>query len=319
MADTGLSATIPSGRWAGFRQVLGLVGRVLNWLRQTAWWILPIAALLIVAALLKAYYVATNDPLIVTWRENRWIQLALVIYEVLLALILISGWYAPIVRYLGLATFFVYFEVALYEALISGRPTCSCFGALNPSPWWAVLADIGSILLLAVWKPFFCRFEPQEWLRLGLAGLAAVGGLVPVIHAIIEYAPLGPVAELRKDERLNGHMDLVKNNATGKDVIEAVRQASRLELSWHPRLPVESVNLGYTQIRKGRPWALLEHLARKMPEPARWRQVKGGYYLAPASQFANKETFFWVGGMLIGTGVLLCCWPPRSFPRKTVA
>jgi hypothetical protein len=155
MADSGLSATIPSGRWAGFRQVLGLVGRVLNWLRQTAWWILPIAALLIVAALLKAYYVATNDPLIVTWRENRWIQLALVIYELLLALILVSGWYAPIVRYLGLATFFVYFEVALYEALISSRPTCSCFGALNLSPWWAVLADIVSILLLAVWKPFF--------------------------------------------------------------------------------------------------------------------------------------------------------------------
>jgi hypothetical protein len=310
---------MPSRRWAGFRQVLGLGGRVLNWLRQTTWWVLPIAALLIVAALLKAYYVATNDPLIVTWRENRWIQLALVIYEVLLALILVCGWYAPIVRYLGLATFFVYFEVALYEALISGRPTCSCFGALNLSPWWAVVADIGSILLLAVWKPFFCRFEPREWLRLGLAGLAAVGGLVPVIHAIIEYAPLGPVAELRKDERLNGHMDLVKNNATGKDVIEAVRQASGLELSWHPRLPVESVNLGYMQIRKGRPWALLEHLARKMPEPARWRQVKGGYYLAPASQFANKETFFWVGGMLIGAGVLLCCWPPRSFPRKTVA
>gem|GEM_PF-2027319 len=309
MAESGLSATMPSGRWAGFRQVLGLVGRVLNWLRQTAWWILPIAALLIVAALLKAYYVATNDPLIVTWRENRWIQLALVVYELLLALVLVSGWYAPIVRYLGLATFLVYFQVALYEALISGRPTCSCFGGLNLSPWWAVVADIAAVVLLDWWQAPYQGLSRRHWPRLVFVALLTVGTIGPVIHAILEYAPRGPVAELRKDQRLSGYVDLVKRNTTGKDVIEAVQQATGVPLSWDKRLPVATLDLGYFQVRKGRPWAMLESVARRMPEPVRWRQVGDGYYLAPASRFASKETFFWIGGVAVAASILLCSWP----------
>ena len=117
------------------RNYLGNLRRLLGKWRPTTRWVLPIAILLIVAALLKAYYVATHDPLIVTWRENRWIQLGIVVYELALALFLVSGWYGPIGRWIEIVTFLVYIEVALYEALVAGRPKCSCFGSLDISPW----------------------------------------------------------------------------------------------------------------------------------------------------------------------------------------
>lgn len=301
-----------SAQLGSLRHVTSLLSRAAGKLGQTLYWALPVSLALLAAALLKAYYVATSDPLIVTWRENRWIQLALVVYEMALAFFLLSGWYSPIGRWLGLATFLVYFEVALYEALVSARPRCSCFGALDISPWWAVLIDAASVLILISWHPAYRAVTRSQWLRLGVVGAATVVPIVLVAYTILDYAPRGIIAELRRDERLNGYLDLFKRGATGIDVVEAVQKATGVSLSWHSRLPVETVDMGYLHLRNARPWSLMELLAKSMPEPVRWRKVGEGYYLAPASPFAAKGPFYYLGAFVMLTACALCAWPPKE-------
>jgi hypothetical protein len=113
------------------------------------------AALLVIAAALKAYHLFTDRTLAV-YHGARWRQTALVEYELLLALWLLSGIGLQWGRRIALVTFLGFGCYAFYLGL-SGKASCGCFGKVQVAPWWTFGIDAALVVLLSVWKPMRVR------------------------------------------------------------------------------------------------------------------------------------------------------------------
>lgn len=109
------------------------------------------AALLLVAALLKAQLLFTDPALGVThgWR---WLQAGLVEYELLLAAWLLCGVGLHWGRRIALVTFVGFGCYAFFRG-VSGEASCGCYGRVAVSPWWSFGMDAALALSLLVWKP----------------------------------------------------------------------------------------------------------------------------------------------------------------------
>jgi len=113
------------------------------------------SALLLLAAALKAYQLFT-DPALNVFHGARWLQIALVEYELLLALWLLSGVGLQWGRRIALVTFLGFGCYAFFLG-ISGKASCGCFGKVQVAPWWTFGIDAALIVLLSVWNPL--RFK----------------------------------------------------------------------------------------------------------------------------------------------------------------
>jgi len=124
------------------------------------------AAVLLIAAMLKAYQLATaplppvvQDSVFTPLLEllnDRYFQMAIVVGEILFALILIAGIALQYTWLLSLLGFSVFTLVSLMKGL-SGETSCGCFGVITVNPWITVGIDLVIVTCLVIVR------ERSDW------------------------------------------------------------------------------------------------------------------------------------------------------------
>jgi thiol-disulfide isomerase/thioredoxin len=120
------------------------------------------AAILLIAAALKAYQLFT-DPGLGVIHGSRWLETAIIEYESLLSIWLLSGVALQWGRRIALVTF-LGFGCYTFILGISGASSCGCVGKIQVNPWWTFGLDAALVILLFVWKPRRVRddFKPAS-------------------------------------------------------------------------------------------------------------------------------------------------------------
>lgn len=113
---------------------------------------LCLASVLLVAAGLKGYDLASHPSAGTGPFSSYPSQVALVEFEFLFGLWLAAGfcprgtWVASVIWFGGLAC------TALFNAL-AGEESCGCLGSVSPSPWWMFAFDVSLLAALLRWRP----------------------------------------------------------------------------------------------------------------------------------------------------------------------
>ena len=120
-----------------------------------------VAAILLLAAGLKAYQLATAPlPPVVQGSvftpllellNVRYFLTAVVAGEILFALVLIAGIWLRWTWLLSLLGFSVFTLVSLMKGL-SGETSCGCFGTVTVNPWITMMFDLGIVACLAIFR-----------------------------------------------------------------------------------------------------------------------------------------------------------------------
>ncbi|MCL2709284.1 MAG: hypothetical protein FWE95_00250 [Planctomycetaceae bacterium] len=120
-----------------------------------------VAGVLLIAAGLKAYQLATVPlPPVVQGSvftpllellNDRYFQMAVVIGEILFALVLVAGIYLQYSWLLSILSFSVFTLVSLMKAL-SGETSCGCFGTVTVNPWITAAFDAVIVGLLVIFR-----------------------------------------------------------------------------------------------------------------------------------------------------------------------
>src|SRR5262245_1148149 len=101
---------------------------------------------LVLAAVLKGYQLYA-DPALGVLYGSRWLQAALVEYEMMLGMWLFSGVALPWARRVTLVTFLGFGCYSLYLGA-AGHSSCGCFGQVKVNPWLTLAFDTVMIVLL---------------------------------------------------------------------------------------------------------------------------------------------------------------------------
>lgn len=111
-----------------------------------------LALVLLMAAGLKAYQLATEPVIGTGLLDSRWLLIATVEFELFLGLWLLCGISPKPTWVAVLASFGLFTCVSLYKA-VSGDATCGCFGPVQVNPWYTTTFDLGVLLSLLFWRP----------------------------------------------------------------------------------------------------------------------------------------------------------------------
>jgi hypothetical protein len=148
-----------------------------------------VGILLLTAAGLKGYQLATEPSLGTGFLDSRWLLTATVEFELLFGLWLLANLWPKLSWAAAMGCFSLFACVSLYKAL-SGDATCGCFGRVPVNPWWTAVLDLVVVLSFLRWQPkgqdwlFFVHFKEfglptvavlSIWLVLGLAVAFAIG------------------------------------------------------------------------------------------------------------------------------------------------
>jgi len=163
--------------------------------------------LLLTAAGLKGYQLATSPTPGTHLLNTRWFLILTVEYELLLGIWLLSGWRRRDAWRIALFSFAVFACVTLYKAL-SGEASCGCFGQIEVSPWITLVLDLAIVASLLIWWPATARVPlqaNQQFKRLiaTLALAALLGG--PAGYLMANYTP----AALADDGDIFGDSEFV--------------------------------------------------------------------------------------------------------------
>ncbi|MCL2305784.1 MAG: hypothetical protein FWC43_10615, partial [Planctomycetaceae bacterium] len=120
-----------------------------------------VAAILLLAAGLKAYQLATapltpvvQGSIFTPWLElfnDRYFLMVVVVGEILFALVLIAGIWRQWMWLLSLLGFTAFMLVSLIKGL-SGESSCGCWGTITVSPWITVGFDLAIVILLTIFR-----------------------------------------------------------------------------------------------------------------------------------------------------------------------
>lgn len=110
--------------------------------------------LLLGAASLKLYGLRVAPFAQSGWLLNPTVQFAVLEWEILLGLWLLSGRASPGAWSAVLFTFLVFAGVSFHLGVV-GQSSCGCFGSIRSSPWHAFAVDVAALVLLAVARPDF--------------------------------------------------------------------------------------------------------------------------------------------------------------------
>ncbi|MGL4423241.1 MAG: MauE/DoxX family redox-associated membrane protein [Gemmataceae bacterium] len=96
---------------------------------------------LIVASVLKVTSRAEVSSVLSNFISPSWLQLSIVQYELFLGAWLLSGVSKPASKLVAIITFAL-FAIYTLQSILSGQPSCGCFGALPMKPWWTLGIDV---------------------------------------------------------------------------------------------------------------------------------------------------------------------------------
>ncbi len=111
-----------------------------------------LAAVLLTAAVLKTYELATGPVLGNGLLDSRWLLMAVVEFELFFGIWLLSGFYPRQTWAAAILCFGIFACVSLYKAL-AGHASCGCFGPVPINPWYTTAFDAAIVLLLLYWRP----------------------------------------------------------------------------------------------------------------------------------------------------------------------
>lgn len=106
-------------------------------------------SILLFAAVMKAWQLATVPILGEGLLHARWFNVLVVEFELFWGLGILFGLFPNLVRKATIGLFVLFAGVSLYKA-ISGEASCGCFGKAEVNPWWTVSLDT-LITLLLLW------------------------------------------------------------------------------------------------------------------------------------------------------------------------
>ena len=123
---------------------------------------LAIALVLLTAAALKGYDLATGPVAGSGLLDSRWVLVGVVEMELFLSFWLVGNVWPKTTWAAVLACFTAFSCVTLYKAL-SGYASCGCFGRVSVNPWYTTTLDLAIILSLLRWRPT----RGESWSILG--------------------------------------------------------------------------------------------------------------------------------------------------------
>jgi hypothetical protein len=102
---------------------------------------LAVAFLLLTAAALKGYDLATGPVLGSGLLDSRWLLIGVVEMEILFGLWLLANILPKLTWAAALACFILFTCISFYKAL-SGHASCGCFGRVSVNPWYTATLDV---------------------------------------------------------------------------------------------------------------------------------------------------------------------------------
>ncbi|MDR0608558.1 MAG: hypothetical protein LBG58_00420, partial [Planctomycetaceae bacterium] len=117
-----------------------------------------VALVLLVAAMLKAYQLATTPTLGESLLHARWFNIFVVEFELFFGIWLFFGLLPKLTHWMSVGLFSI-FLVFSFHKTISGATTCGCWGNVEIPPIYTVLLDVFVIGLLIVFRPHTRRFH----------------------------------------------------------------------------------------------------------------------------------------------------------------
>jgi uncharacterized membrane protein YphA (DoxX/SURF4 family) len=113
---------------------------------------LVVAAVLLLAAGLKAYQLATAPVLDEGILHARWFNILVVDFELFFGIWLPYGLLPQWTNRAATGLFCLFAMVSFYKA-ISGEASCGCFGNVSINPWYTMTFDLVIVGLLVLCKP----------------------------------------------------------------------------------------------------------------------------------------------------------------------
>jgi hypothetical protein len=271
-----------------------------------------VALLLAVAALLKAYELANRELPANSILQSSRLLMPLAVYEIALALWLISGLHAPVARIVTGLTFITFFEVSFYQALV-GEGSCGCLGRVTVSPWIMAAVDLAAVLALLAWQPPTPQATMFTHRNRFLAALGVYSVVAAVLlYAMLDYAPQGALYSLRKDPALAKRLRFDQSRAISEKVVEALSQATGLNIRMSSGLAGDADDLGEIRTSGVRAWAVMEWLAQRQAVPVRWDRTEDGYQLVRAARLGRYFPFVFSGLILTLAAGYFLAFPPRT-------
>ncbi|MDR3108275.1 MAG: hypothetical protein LBU65_01130 [Planctomycetaceae bacterium] len=121
-----------------------------------------IIAVLLTAATLKAWQLATEPVLGEVLLHSRLLNVLVVEFEIFFSFWLITGLLPKLTRLASIVLFLIFALMSLLKA-VTGETSCGCFGAVTVNPWITSVFDITVVGLLLFVKPVGIVFNIKNF------------------------------------------------------------------------------------------------------------------------------------------------------------
>ncbi|MGM0487600.1 MAG: MauE/DoxX family redox-associated membrane protein [Planctomycetota bacterium] len=181
---------------------------------------LVLASVLLIAAGLKGYQLATEPALNTSILDAPWFLIAVVEFELVFGLCLLTNIWPEWTRRAAIVRFAVFAAVSLYKAL-SGAASCGCFGRFQVNPWYTFVVDALAAAALLGCPSATGQSRVARDLRLlgsQVAGVAAIWFLIGVPAAVAVGSYIGTTLSDAGEVIGNGKIVVLKPEAwVGKE------------------------------------------------------------------------------------------------------
>ncbi|GHT41904.1 hypothetical protein FACS189443_4280 [Planctomycetales bacterium] len=147
-----------------------------------------VAAVLLLAAGLKAYQLATVPFLGEGILHARWFNILIVNFELFFGIWLVYGLLPQWTNRAATSLFCLFAVVSFYKA-ISGETSCGCFGSVTVNPWITMTFDLFIVFVMWVCRP---KQETQSGNLAAMIGSIFISWLVlavPLTWIAVTYEP----------------------------------------------------------------------------------------------------------------------------------